>query len=127
MSSTCRDSILIHTMDLTPTLDAIRRFCEERDWRQFHNPKDLTAALSIEVAELMKCFLWKKADELALTIEQNRSNIEAEIADIAIYLFHLVEVLQIDLPAAIDHKLEHNRKKYPIEKSRGNAKKYTDL
>ncbi len=114
-------------MDLTSTLDAIRAFCEERDWRQFHNPKDLTGALSIEVAELMEIFLWKDSNELPQVLETRRSEIEAEIADIAVYLFHLVEVMQIDLPAAILHKLEQNREKYPVEKSRGNAIKYTDL
>ncbi len=103
-------------MELTPTLAAIRAFCEERDWRQFHNPKDLTGALSIEVAELMEIFLWKDIKEIPQVLETRRSEIESEIADIAVYL-----------TAVIHRKLEENREKYPVEKSRGNAKKYTEL
>ena len=114
-------------MELTPTLAAIRAFCEERDWRQFHNPKDLAGALSIEVSELMEIFLWKDINELPQVLETRRSEIESEIADIAVYLFHLVEVMGIDLTAVIHRKLEENREKYPAEKSRGNAKKYTEL
>ncbi|MBN2235092.1 MAG: nucleotide pyrophosphohydrolase [Opitutales bacterium] len=114
-------------MDLTSTLTAIRDFRDERDWRQFHNPKDLSAALSIEAAELMECFLWIDKSEVDQMVDQRRIKIEEEVADIAVYLFHLVDVLQIDLPNAINRKLEQNRAKYPVDKSRGNAKKYTEL
>jgi ubiquinone/menaquinone biosynthesis C-methylase UbiE/NTP pyrophosphatase (non-canonical NTP hydrolase) len=105
----------------------IRAFCEEREWRQFHNPKDLATALSIEASELQELFLWKTRDEIASVVQSKRSSIEQEIADIAIYLLDLVDVLGIDLPTAIHQKLALNRAKYPIALARGSSLKYDEL
>ena len=108
-------------------IQKIRNFCEERDWRKFHNPKDLAIALSIESSELLELFLWKNPDETASICKTKSSQIEEEIADIAIYLLDLVDVLNIDLKKAIQHKLEKNRLKYPVELSKGKNLKYDEL
>jgi NTP pyrophosphatase (non-canonical NTP hydrolase) len=106
---------------------AIREFCEERDWRQFHNPKDLSIALSIESSELLEKFLWKNKEEVEEALVKNREEIEDEIADIAIYVLDLVDVLNIDLEKAILAKLEKNKLKYPVSKAKGSHLKYDQL
>lgn len=105
----------------------IRQFCEERDWRRFHNPKDLAIALSTESAELLELFLWKNEDETKAISTSKRAEIEDEVADIAIYLFDLVDVLNLDLEKIMLRKLEKNRQKYPIALSKGKNLKYNEL
>ena len=108
-------------------MNEIRTFCEERDWRRFHNPKDLAIALSTESAELLELFLWKNAEETMAVAKEKRREIEDEVADIAIYLFDMVDVLNLDLQKIMLRKLEHNRKKYPVELSKGKNLKYNEL
>jgi dCTP diphosphatase len=108
-------------------IEAIRAFCDERDWRQFHNPKDLSIALSIESAELMEKFLWKNTQEVEKIVETDREAIEDEIADVAIFLLDLVDVLHVDLEKAVLSKLEKSKLKYPIDKARGKNLKYDQL
>jgi dCTP diphosphatase len=105
----------------------IRNFCDERDWMQFHNPKDMAVAISIEAAELLQLFLWKNSEEIASLTQEKRQRIEEEIADIAIYLLELADNLQIDLGRAIEDKLRLNAKRYPATKAKGKALKYTEL
>lgn len=105
----------------------IRQFRDARDWLQFHNPKDLAVSIAIEAAELMEEFQWKSAEQSRRHAAENQERIADEIADVAIYLLELTDVLEIDLAAAIRSKLDKNEKKYPVEKSRGNSKKYTEL
>ena len=99
----------------------IKAFVKERDWEQFHNAKDLALALSIEVAELNECFLWKSHDEA------NVDKIKDELADILIYAILFADKYGFDIPEIITEKIEKNAAKYPIDKAKGNAKKYTDL
>jgi NTP pyrophosphatase (non-canonical NTP hydrolase) len=108
-------------------LARIRQFRDARDWLQFHNPKDLAVSISIEAAELLEEFQWKSPDESRRHAAENKERVSDEIADVAIYLLELTDVLGIDLATAIHAKLDKNEKKYPIEKSRGNSKKYTEL
>ncbi|MCX5796785.1 MAG: nucleotide pyrophosphohydrolase [Elusimicrobia bacterium] len=108
-------------------LTKIRKFRDERDWMQFHNPKDLAISIVIEAAELLEQFQWKDRGEVEKHIKANREDISDEIADIAIYLAELSDNLGIDLKQAMERKLEKNAKKYPIEKARGVATKYTKL
>ena len=108
-------------------LREIRDFSKARDWEQFHNPKDLSVALSIEAAELMELFLWKNSCEVKEVSQAKRDEIENEIADIATYLLRLCDVMEIDLEAAIRRKLALNAERYPIENARGKNLKYTDL
>jgi dCTP diphosphatase len=109
------------------TIDRIRKFRDERDWLQFHNPKNLAVSISIEAAELLELFQWKSAEESARHAEENREKVSDEMADVAIYLLELADVLGIDLAQAIDAKLVKNAAKYPVEKSKGRSTKYTDL
>ena len=118
---------------MTPSLadlaDRVRRFRDERDWAPYHNPKDLAISISLEAAELLEIFQWKDAEEIraALGTPSGRERVEDEVADILILLLSLTEATGIDLYSAALRKLEKNAKKYPIEKARGNAKKYDEL
>lgn len=109
------------------TIDRIRKFRDERDWLQFHNPKNLAVSVSIEAAELLELFQWTSGEESARYAADNREKVSDEMADVAIYLLELADILGIDLAKAIDAKLEKNAVKYPVEKSRGVSTKYTDL
>ena len=109
------------------TIARIRQFRDERNWKRFHNPKDLAASISIEAAELLELFQWQSAEESARYAVANRERVSEEIADVAIYLIELADVAGIDLAAAIEAKLAKNAAKYPVEKSRGVWTKYTDL
>ncbi|MGK0185843.1 MAG: dCTP diphosphatase [Verrucomicrobiales bacterium] len=107
--------------------EKIRQFRDERDWMQFHNPKDLATALSIEASELVEQFLWKSPDECDQRIAEKREAIEDEVADIAVYLFEFADNLGIDLIDAMERKMAKNAAKYPVEKARGSNAKYTEL
>ena len=109
------------------TIARIRKFRDDREWKKFHNPKDLAVSISIEAAELLELFQWKAGEESAAYAAANRERVSEEIADVAIYLIELADITGIDLAQAIDAKLEKNAKKYPIDKSRGVSTKYTDL
>jgi len=114
-------------MDIDAVVRKFRAFRDERDWMQFHNPKDMAAALAIEAAELQEIFLWKTGSEIEETVERKRPQIEAELADIAIYPLELVDILGANLPDIIDAKLADNALKYPIAAARGRNTKYSDL
>jgi dCTP diphosphatase len=105
----------------------IRKFRDERDWMQFHNPKDLATALSIEASELLELFLWKTKEEAEQIVDEKREAIEDEIADIAVYLFELADNLDVNLIDAMERKMAKNGLKYPVEKSRGSNAKYSEL
>lgn len=104
------------------------KFRNDRDWKQFHTPKDLAMSIAIEAAELMECFQWKDKVKLGEYLNSDKSlEINEEMADILIYLLNLCDVLEIDVVDAAYKKLAKNTAKYPIEKAKGNAKKYTEL
>jgi len=109
--------------------DQARAFRDARNWAQFHDPKNLAAALAIEAAELQEVFLWKKPDEVAavLSSEPGRQQLREEAADIFIFLLHFSEAVGIDLSLAVREKLVANERKYPVEKSYNSARKYTEL
>lgn len=107
--------------------EKIRQFRDERDWMQFHNPKDLAAALSIEASELLEQFLWKTPSECEQRIAEKREAIEDEVADIAVYLFEFADNLGIDLVDAMERKMAKNAAKYPVEKAKGSNAKYSEL
>ena len=105
----------------------IREFRDARDWKQFHNAKDMAAAISIEASELLEIFLWKSPGEVESASTAKRDRIEEEMADVAIYLVELADNLGIDLIDAMERKLERNAEKYPVEKARGSHAKYDEL
>jgi NTP pyrophosphatase (non-canonical NTP hydrolase) len=105
----------------------IRKFRDERDWAQFHNPKDMAISISIEASELLEHFQWKDKDAVEKRIKEKKDGIEEEMADIYIYLLEMADNLGIDLIDAAKKKLDKNAAKYPVEKAKGSAKKYTEL
>lgn len=112
---------------LTRLRDRLRDFASARDWNQFHSPKNLAIALSVEAAELLEHFQWVP-DKDSLTMPSDKQGkIDEEIADVFLYLIRLADMLKIDLIQAADRKIELNAQKYPVEKARGSAKKYTEL
>jgi NTP pyrophosphatase (non-canonical NTP hydrolase) len=102
-------------------IQALLKFRNERDWEQFHNPKDLALAISIESAELLELFLWKKAEDA------NAEKVKEELADIFSFAFMLAEKYNFDVKEIILEKIRRNAEKYPIDKSIGNNKKYNEL
>lgn len=113
-------------MDLSQITEKIRQFRDERDWAQFHNPKDMAIAISIEASELLEHFLWKNPNELESRVAEKKEEITDEIADIAIYLTELADNLDIDLLAAMEQKIAKNDAKYPADRVKGSSKKYTE-
>ena len=113
-------------MELKDIAAKIREFRDERDWAQFHNPKDMAIAISIEASELLEHFLWKNPEEVENRIEAKRGEIESEIADIGIYLTELADNLGIDLLAAMEKKIAVNAAKYPAKQVKGSSKKYSE-
>ncbi len=107
--------------------DAMRRFAAERDWDQFHSPKNLAAALSVEAAELLEHFQWLGEAESRELAGAKRARVAEEMADVLLYLVRLADKLDVDLAAAALAKIAHNATKYPVEKSRGNSRKYDEL
>lgn len=104
--------------------DRLRRFADERDWDQFHAPKNLAMALIVEAAELLEEFQWLSSAESAHPDERRRRRIEAELADVLIYLVRLADKLGVDLPAAVESKIAANERKYPAQRVRGSPAKY---
>lgn len=108
----------------------ILAFVREREWEQFHAPKNLSMALAAEAGELMEHFLWADADvsrEIVHKDAARRKKIEEELADVIIYALEFSNATGIDVAAAIESKMEANGKKYPVEKARGRSEKYTEL
>lgn len=99
----------------------LKQFSDDRDWAQFHNAKDLALALSIEVAELNELFLWKQAEDA------DREKVKEELADVFAYALQLAAKYELDVNRIVRDKVEKNSKKYPVDKSRGSAKKYDEL
>ena len=108
-------------------IDRLFKFRKSREWEQFHDPKNLAEAISIEAGELLENFLWKTTDESKSISKGEISKIEEEVADIFIFLVYLSEEVGIDLIKTAKRKIELNELKYPEEKARGSSKKYSEL
>jgi NTP pyrophosphatase (non-canonical NTP hydrolase) len=102
-------------------IQALLKFRNERDWEQFHNPKDLALAINVEAGELLELFLWKSSEEV------NKEKVKEELADVFAYAFMLAEKYKFDIKEIILEKIKRNGKKYPIDKAKGIAKKYNEL
>ena len=114
-------------MQIADLINAVRQFRDDRDWRKFHGPKDLSAAIAIEAAELQEIFLWKNTDEIDQVLTSKSTEIADEAADVLIYLLAFADAAGINLAQAVVTKLEKNAAKYPVDKAHGSAAKYTDL
>lgn len=104
----------------------LRKFAEDRDWDQFHSPKNLSMALIAEAAELIEHFQWLTEKQSYNLATDKIEEVEEELADIQIYLVRIADKLDIDLLKAVNHKIEINQKKYPAERVKGSSKKYTE-
>ena len=105
----------------------IQTFVDAREWRKFHNAKDLSVAIAAEAGELMQHFVWQQADQIEARVENHRDEIASEIADVAILLFELADNLGFKLGDVMEAKIANNDVRYPVEKSRGNNLKYSEL
>lgn len=102
------------------TIERIRKFTEERDWDQFHSPANLAKSIVIEAAELLECFQWNET-------EYDLQHIKEELADVLVYSQNLLDKLELDADEIVNMKMEQNETKYPVDKAKGNAVKYTEL
>lgn len=107
--------------------DHVIAFRDERDWRQFHNPKDLALSLTLEAAEVLELYQWKTGDEIAAVARDRRTALSDELADVLYYALLMAHDEGIDLERALIEKLKKSALKYPVEKAKGSNKKYTDL
>lgn len=112
-------------MDIENIQRELEKFAAERDWNQYHSPKNLSMALSVEVSELVEHFQWLTQHQSASLDEATLDTVSTEIADIQIYLLRLAGKLGIDIEAAVHSKMRENQRKYPAERVRGSAAKYT--
>jgi len=107
--------------EIKSTIERLVKFRDERDWKQFHNSKDLALAISIEASELLELFLWKEAEDF------NKEKLEDELADVLSFAFLLAEKHGLDISRIVNKKIEKNALKYPVSKAKGTAKKYNEL
>jgi len=114
-------------MDVKKIQAELSQFSKDRDWEQFHTPKNLVSALSVESSELQEIFQWLTAEQSLNLNQKQLEATEEEIADVAIYLLRLCDILGINLDDAIKKKIARNNEKYPVNLSKGIAKKYNEL
>ena len=107
--------------------EKIKRFRDERDWKQFHNHKDMALSLMLEASEVLEHFQWKSSKEVEKHVKSCKDELSDELADVAIYLFELADNLGIDLASAMANKMKKNAIKYPVHKSKGKHTKYNKL
>jgi len=115
------------SIELDQLRDALRAFAAERDWEQFHSPKNLAAALSVEAAELLEQFQWLGEEESRSLEPARAAAVREELADVLLYLIRIADKLDVDLIAAAREKIGENAKRYPVDKSRGSSRKYTEF
>jgi NTP pyrophosphatase (non-canonical NTP hydrolase) len=121
-------NIIPHMNDSISSLTArIQAFVDAREWRQFHNPKDLAVAIAAEAGELMQHFVWQQAGQIDERVSRNRDEIASEIADVGILLFEFADNLGFNLGDVMAAKMARNEERYPVAKSRGNNLKYSEL
>ena len=112
--------------DFNALRDRLKAFARVRDWEQFHSPKNLAMALTVEAAELLEHFQWLTLEQSESLADDKRREVELEMADIFIYLVRLCERLDVDLLKVVNEKIKLNEEQYPVNKVRGSAKKYSE-
>jgi len=127
--NTLKEGIMKEVLDIGALKETIRSFASERQWEKFHSPKNISMALSVEASELVEIFQWLSEKESYDIVKDNLviEKVSDELADILVYLVRISDLLGIDLQDAITCKMKKNSLKYPVEKSKGNAKKYDEL
>jgi NTP pyrophosphatase (non-canonical NTP hydrolase) len=114
-------------LDVTHIAKRLADFARERDWEQFHSPKNIASALSVEAAELLEIFQWLTEEQSRKPSREAMEKVKEEVADVQLYLIRLCDLLNVDLAAAVNAKLAANARKYPVHKARGSSKKYDQL
>ena len=114
-------------MNIEKIQKILSEFAKEREWEQFHTPKNLTMALSVESSELVEIFQWLTPEQSSNLTDKQKVLVKEEIADIAIYLLRLCDVLDVDIETSVVDKIKINSDKYPVDLSKGSADKYTTL
>jgi NTP pyrophosphatase (non-canonical NTP hydrolase) len=107
--------------DIGQIIQELKKFRDERNWAQFHNPKDLAVAISVEASELLELFLWKSPEEASA------ARVKEELADVFAFAFLMADKFNLDVKEIVSEKTKHNRQKYPVEKAKGNARKYNEF
>jgi len=114
--------------DIKKLTAMIQAFVAERDWAQFHDPKSMSMALAVEASELMEHFTWLHTPaQVESYLSEHREDVADEMADVMVYLLELMAILNVDPVEAVERKMKKNAAKYPVEKSKGNRKKYIEL
>ena len=113
--------------DIQVITKKIREFRDEREWKQFHNHKDVALSLVLEASEVLEHFQWKSPAEVEVHGRENREELSDELADVAMYLMELADNLGVDLPEAIERKMRKNAIKYPVHKAKGKHAKYNKI
>lgn len=113
--------------ELQEHIKRIRAFCDERDWDQFHNPKDMALSLTLEAAEVLEHFQWKSEAEIDEYVRKHKDDIAEELIDTYYWVLRMADRFGVDLPAAFDAKMSKNALKYPVRKSKGKHVKYDQL
>ncbi len=106
------------------TINQVLKFRDDRNWKQFHNPKDLALSISLEAAELLEVFQWSGADTVC---EKKKDKIAEELADVLVYCIHMADTCGFDMDEIVQAKIKANNEKYPVEKAKDTAKKYTEF
>lgn len=107
--------------------EKIKKFRDERDWKQFHNPKDVALSLVLEATEVLEHFQWKNDKEMKAYVKSNKEDIGEELADVLYWVLLMSKDLEIDIKEMLEKKIKKNEKKYPVEKARGKHTKYNKL
>lgn len=113
--------------ELKELAEQIVKFRDQRDWKQFHRPKDLALSLVLEAGEVLELFQWKNEEEAEEVVQSKKEDLSDELADALYWILLMSEDFSIDLKQALERKMEKNSAKYPIEKAKGSSKKYTEL
>lgn len=113
--------------DIKELIKIITKFRDARNWKQFHNPKDMSLSLVLEAAELMEHFQWKNSEEMRKYVKDHKNEIGEELADVLYWVLLISHDLKIDIKEALEKKLVTQEKKYPVEKAKGKHTKYTEL
>lgn len=113
--------------DLRELTELVLRFRNERDWKQFHEPKDVALSLALEAAEVLQLFQWKNGDELRAHLEAQKTRLGEELSDVLYWVLLMAHDQGIDLGDAFRNKMQANAQKYPVSKAKGKSRKYTEL
>ncbi len=114
-------------MDIKELQEKIIKFRDQRDWKQFHNPKDLAISMLLESAEVLEHFQWKNTSEMEEHLKKNKKDVADELADVFYWILLMSHDLNIDLVAAVNRKMKENEKKNPVKKAKGSHKKYNQF